>query len=112
MNAFERLWKDTMDVYRTTKITVNDVTKTTEPLKYSGLKCHYSGGSLADTGEGGIPVLNNSHLLFCGLNTAIEGDRVVITQHKSGKQISLRVGEGFPSGGGMQYSVKLEGVTA
>lgn len=112
MSVFERLWKDTMDVYRNTETTVNDVTVNSEALCLSSQKCHYSGGSLADTGENGVPVLINSHTLFCGLNTAIKGDRVVVTQHRSGAKISLRVGEGFPYGGGMQYSVKLEGEAA
>jgi hypothetical protein len=112
MSVFERLWKDTMDIFRNTETVVDDVTKNSESLILSGQKCHYSGGSLADTGENGVPVLINSHTLFCGLNTVKNGDRVVVTQRRSGAIVSLRVGEGFPYGGGMQYSVKMEGETA
>ncbi|MDF2486728.1 MAG: hypothetical protein K0R46_2896 [Herbinix sp.] len=106
-SPLERLWKDTMDIYRNIEETVDEVTSSHEELQLpSGVKCHYSGGSLTDTGEDGIPTLINSHTLFCGLNTAKEGDKVIITQHKSGAVITLTVGEGFPRGAGMQYSVK------
>ncbi len=106
MSIFERLWKDRMDIFRYSETTVNNVTTNTEQRIQQDIKCHYSGGSLTDTGDEGVPTLNNTHMLFCGLNTAKEGDRVVVTQHKSGSVIPLGVGEGFPSGGGMQFSVK------
>lgn len=107
MSVYERLWKDRMDIYRNVETMVNNATKNIEQLQQpQGIKCHYSGGSLADTGTDGVPTLNNTHMLFCGLNTVKEGDRVVVTQHMSGSVISLKVGEGFPSGGGMQFSVR------
>lgn len=106
-NPLERLWKDTMEIYRSIEETVDEVTTSHEVLQLPiGVKCHYSGGSLTDTGEDGVPTLINSHTLFCSLETAKEGDRVVVTQHKSGAVISLSVGEGFPRGAGMQFSVK------
>lgn len=108
-SPLERLWQDKMDIYRFKPVVVNNVTKSVEQMVQSGVKCHYSGGSLTDTGEDGIPTLINSHTLFCSLNTAMEGDRAVVTQHKSGAVISLTVGEGFPRGVGMQFNVKRSG---
>lgn len=108
-NPYERLWKDKMDIYRYDKSKVNNVTKSTEQKIDSGVKCHYSGGSLADTGEDGIPTINNSHKLFCGLDAVKEGDKVIVTQYRSGTIVTLTVGEGFPYSGGMQFAVKRGG---
>jgi hypothetical protein len=110
-SPLERLWKDRMDVYKWTELVVDEVTTSvlSNTPSFMALKCHYSGGSLTDTGEDGVPTLINSHTLFCGFNTAVEGDKVIVTQHKSGAAIELAVGEGFPSSGGMQFSVKRSG---
>ena len=106
MSPLERLWKDKMDIYRFESTIVNKTTISAKRLILpTGLKCHYSSGSLADTGEDGVPTLINSHKLFCGLRTAMAGDEVVVTQ-RNGNVIKLSVGEGFPYGGGMQFSVK------
>jgi hypothetical protein len=106
MSPFERLWKDRMDIYRWVETVVNGVTKSNEQKLYSNVKCHYSKGSLADTGESGVPTLVNSYNLFCSLDADLkEGDKVVVTQ-RSGRQVTLSVGEGFPYSDGMQFSVK------
>jgi hypothetical protein len=95
-----------MDVYRWTENVVNGVTKNSESQIAYGIKCHYSGGSLTDTGDQGSPDLVNSHKLFCSSSADIkEGDRVVITQ-RNGNTISLSVGEGFVYSGKFEFSVK------
>ncbi len=105
MSIYERLWNDRMDIYRSDDVTVSNITSSSRKLIQSDAKCHYSAGSLADTGEG-VPTLISSHKLFCAAATIKEGDKVVVTQHKSGLKVTLIVGEGFPYSGGMQYSVK------
>lgn len=106
MSALQRLWKDTMDIYRYEEYEENGATKSREILKYIGVKCHYSKGSLTDTGDEGVPTLVNSYTLFCGLDTDLqEGDRVVVTQ-RNGRQVSLMVGEGFPYSTHQEFSVK------
>lgn len=108
-SPLERLWKDRMDIYRWKNTVVNRVTKSKEQLLHSNVKCHYSKGSLADTGTEGVATLVNSHTLFCSADTdLIEGDRVIVTQ-RNGKKITLTVGEGFSYSGGMQFSVKRSG---
>jgi hypothetical protein len=106
MSALQRLWKDTMDIYRYEKYEEDGITKSRKALKYSGIKCHYSKGSLTDTGENGVPTLINSYTLFCGLETDLkEGDEVIVTQ-RNGRQVKLTVGEGFPYSNHQEFSVK------
>lgn len=106
MSVLQRLWKDRMDIYRHEEYEEDGVTKYKEVLKYTGVKCHYSKGTLTDTGEDGVPTLINSYTLFCGLDTDLqEGDRVVVTQ-QNGRQVSLSVGEGFPYSTHQEFSVK------
>lgn len=104
MSVYERLWKDQMDIYRYDKVKVNNVTKSIEQQINSGVKCHYSAGSLADTGSE-VPSLVSSHKLFCAAGKVLEGDKVIVTQ-RNGNKVTLTVGEGFPYSGGMQHSVK------
>jgi hypothetical protein len=110
MSALERLWKDRMDIYRWIEVVENGITKQKEKLMYSGIKCHYSKGSLTDIGNSdGVPRLINSYTLFCSLDTDLqEGDKVVVTQ-RSGRQITLTVGEGFSYSTHQEFSVKREG---
>jgi len=107
MDVCERLWRDKMDIYRWVETTVNEVTTNTEQLQLpSGIKCHYSKGSLTDTGTDGIPTLVNSYSLFCSLKTDLrEGDKIAVTQ-RNGKTINLAVGEGFPYSSHQEFSVK------
>lgn len=106
MSALQRLWKDKMDIYRNVEYEEDNETKSREFLKHSDIKCHYSKGSLTDTGTEGVPTLVNSYALFCALETDLrEGDRIVITQ-RSGRQVSLSVGEGFPYRDHQEFSVK------
>lgn len=108
MSALQRLWKDVMDIYHTTTQTDTDGTTITvnpDSSTSSGVKCHYSKGSLSETGTEGIPTIVNNHSLFCGLETAIqEGDKVIVTQ-QDGRQISLTVGEGFPYSDHQEFKV-------
>lgn len=108
MSALQRLWKDKMDIYRYEDYEEGGVDKFREVLKYSDVKCHYSKGSLTDTGEDGVPTLINTYMLFCALETDLqEGDKVVVTQ-RNGRQISLSVGEGFPYPSHQEFSVKRD----
>lgn len=106
MSHFERLWKDRMDIYRFVDVVVNGVTKSKEENLHSDVKCHYSKGSLTDTGTDGVPTLINSYTLFCSLETDLkEGDKVIVTQ-RNGRQITLSIGEGFPYSNHMEFRVK------
>lgn len=105
MSVLKRLWNDKMDIYRWVEYIENGVTKHKEKLIHSGVRCHYSKGSLTDAGEG-VPTLVNSYSLFCSLDTDIkEGDKVIVTQ-RNGRQIALSAGEGFPYSNHMEFSVK------
>lgn len=106
MSALQRLWKDTMDIYRYEDYEVDNVTKTREVLKHSSVKCHYSKGKLTETGTEGVPTLNNTYTLFCALETDLqEGDMIIVTQ-RNGRQLTLTVGEGFPYTHHQEFSVK------
>lgn len=108
-SSLERLWKDKMDIYKWEEVEVNSITKHKHVLKHTNIKCHYSKGSLTNTGTDGVPTLINSYNLFCALETDLtEGDKVVVTQ-KNGKQITLSVGEGFPYSNHQEFSVKRVG---
>lgn len=106
--TLQRLWKDTMDIYRHEEYEENGVTKIGDVLKHSDAKCHYSKGSLTDTGEDGVPTLINTYTLFCSLDTDLqEGDKVIVTQ-RNGRQVTLAVGEGFPYTHHQEFSVKRD----
>ena len=108
MNPLERLWKDKMNIYRYEKYDDDGATKSGEVLKYSNVKCHYSKGSLTDTGTDGVPTLVNSYSLFCGIETDLkEGDKIIVTQ-RNGRQVTLSVGEGFPYSNYQEFSVKRD----
>jgi hypothetical protein len=109
MTALQRLWKDKMEIYRYEEYEENGVTKSGDVLKYSNIKCHYSKGSLTDTGTEGVPTLINSYSLFCALETDLrEGDKVVVTQ-RNDRQVTLAVGEGFPYTHHQEFKVKRDG---
>lgn len=104
-SVLERLWKDRMDVYRWTDNVVNNVTKSVENLLYTDVKCKYSKGSLTDAEEG-VPNIKNRHTLICGIDTDLkEGDEIIVTQ-RTGKKVTLSVGEGFPFSNHMEFDVK------
>lgn len=108
MSALQRLWKDRMDIYRYEEETVDEVTTSKEELMHSDVKCHYSKGSLTDTGTEGVPTLINTYTLFCGLETDLqEGDKVIVTQ-RNGRQVTLSVGEGFPYSKHQEFKVKRD----
>lgn len=108
MSALQRLWKDEMDVYGWEGYVENDVDKSREILKHSDVKCHYSKGSLTDTGDDGVPTLVNTYSLFCALETDLqEGDKVIVTQ-RNGRQVTLKVGEGFPYSSHQEFKVKRD----
>ena len=100
------LWHDKMNIYRLTDNEVNGVTKSTETLIASDVSCHYSKGKLTTVGDDGAPTLVNTYTLFCSIGTDIkEGDKVIVTQ-RSGKKVTLTVGEGFPYSMNQEFSVK------
>lgn len=106
--ALQRLWKDRMDIYRYEEYEENGVDKSRESLKHSNVKCHYSKGSLTDTGEDGVPTLISSDSLFCSIDTDLqEGDKIIVTQ-RNGRQVTLKVGEGFPYSDHQEFKVKRD----
>lgn len=106
MTALQRLWRDRMDIYRWEEKEIDNVTVNEKHLAQSDVKCHYSKGSLSSTGEDGVPVIINTQTLFCGLDTDLqEGDEAIVTQRK-GKQVALKVGEGFPYSSHQEFKVK------
>lgn len=106
MTALQRLWKDKMDIYRFKEETVNNTTTNVKHLISTGSKCHYSKGSLTNTGDEGVPTLINTYSLFCALETDLrEGDEVVVTQ-RNGRKVTLSVGEGFPYSAHQEFRVK------
>lgn len=107
-NPLERLWRDTMDVYRWAESTSGNITANTLPdvPLYTGLKCHYSKAGLAPVGQTNAPELANTHILFCSRDADVrEGDIVIVTQ-RDGSKITLTVGEGAPYGVHRQFAVK------
>ena len=109
MTALQRLWKDRMDIYRYEEYEENGVDKVREVLKHSDIRCHYSKGSLTDTGTDGVPTIVNSYSLFCALETDLqEGDKVIVTQ-RNNRQVTLAVGEGFPYTDHQEFKVKRDG---
>lgn len=106
MTALQRLWKDRMDIYRWVEMTVNNVTGNEKQCMQSDVKCHYSKGSLTNTGEEGVPTLSNAYSLFCGIETDLrEGDEVIVTQ-RNGRQVTLSVGECFPYLAHQEFKVR------
>lgn len=109
MNPLERLWKDRMDIYRWVDRVENNITKSSEELVHSNIKCHYSKKGLSDVVIEGSPSVVNSYALYCSLETDLkEGDVVVVTL-ADGRRIKLSVGEGFPYSRHMEFSVKRDG---
>ena len=106
MTALQRLWKDRMDIYRWEEKEIDNVTVNKKHLVQSDVKCHYSKGSLTSTGGEGVPTLINTYALFCSLEADLqEGDEAIVTQRK-GKQVALKVGEGFPYSSHQEFKVK------
>lgn len=106
ISPLERLWKDKMNIYRWEENKVNGITKSSEVLKYTDVKCQFSKANLTDTGTNGTPTINNSFTLFCSVETDLkEGDKIIVTQ-RNGRQITLAVGEEFPYTNHKEFSVK------
>ncbi|MDF2907471.1 MAG: hypothetical protein K0R34_2792 [Herbinix sp.] len=106
MTALQRLWKDRMDIYRFKEETVNNTTTNVKQIISTGIRCHYSKGSLTNAGEEGVPTLINTYSIFCALETDLrEGDEVVVTQ-RNGRQVTLSVGECFPYSAHQEFRVK------
>ncbi len=95
INPYEVMYDAKMDVYRWSGVTTDNITKQVKSLVASNRKCRYSASSQTDTGAE-IPSIVNSHKLFCGINENIkEGDDVVVTL-RTGKVITVRLGECHP----------------
>lgn len=109
-SPLERLWRDTMDVYRFAESTAGNITSETLPGTplYTGLKCHYSKDGLAPVGQTNGPSITNTHTLFCSADADVrEGDVVTVTQ-RDGTKVTLTVGEGAPYGAHRQFAVKRD----
>ena len=89
-NPFERLWHDTMDIYR-----YNEDGSLPEAPTYSGIKCHYSMGTVQPVGTDSAPTMQSTNKLFCAPDVDIQsGDYIEVTQ-RNGNKVNLTVGEGF-----------------
>lgn len=90
MNPLEKLWRDTMDIYH-----FGDDGSLPGTPTYSGVKCHYSMGTVQPVGTDAAPTMQGTNKLFCAPEVDIRpGDYVEVTQ-RNGAKVSLTVGEGF-----------------
>lgn len=91
VSPYEKLWKDTMDIYH-----FNDDGSLPDIPAHTGVKCHYSMKTVAAVGTDAAPELANQNKLFCAPDVDIKsGDYVEVTQ-RNGAKVNLTVGEGFP----------------
>lgn len=89
-SPFEKMWHDTMDIYRYKDDGSLPVTPT-----HSGVKCHYSMGTVQPVGTDSAPIMQSTNKLFCAPDVDIQsGDYVEVTQ-RNGAKVNLTVGEGF-----------------
>lgn len=99
-SPYEKLWRDTMDIYR-----YNDDGSLPDVPTHSGVKCHYSMGTVQPVGADAAPTLQSTNKLFCAPDVDIKsGDYVEVTQRNGGK-VNLTVGEGFPYTYNQEFSV-------
>lgn len=99
-SPYERLWHDTMDIYR-----YNDDGSLPDAPTHADVKCHYSMGTVQPVGTDSAPTLQGGNKLFCAPDVDIKpGDYVEVTQ-RSGVKVNLTVGEGFPYTYNQEFSV-------
>lgn len=99
-NPYEILWRDMMDIYR-----YNDDGSLPEAPTYSGIKCHYSMGTVQPVGTDSAPTMQSTNKLFCAPDVGIKsGDYVEVTQ-RNGAKVNLTVGEGFSYTYNQEFSV-------
>lgn len=99
-SLYEKLWHDTMDIYR-----YNDDGSLPGTPTHAGVKCHYSMGTVQPVGTDSAPTMQSTNKLFCAQNVDIKsGDYVEVTQ-RNGAKVNLTVGEGFPYTYNQEFSV-------
>lgn len=99
-SPYEKLWRDTMDIYR-----YNDDGSLPDAPTHSGVKCHYSMGTVQPVGTDSAPTMQGTSKLFCAPDVDIKpGDYVEVTQ-RSGIKVNLTVGEGVPYAYNQEFSV-------
>lgn len=99
-NPYEKLWKDTMDIYH-----FNDDGSLPATPSHADVKCHYSMKTITAVGTDAAPEIANQNKLFCALDVDIKtGDYVEVTQ-RNGAKVNLTVGEGFPYTYNQEFSV-------
>jgi len=99
-NPLEKLWNDTMDIYR-----YNDDGSLPATPTYTGVKCHYSMGTIQPVGTDSAPTMQSTNKLFCAPDVDIKsGDYAEVTQ-RNGNKVNMTVGEGFPYTYNQEFSV-------
>jgi len=88
---------DTCDIYRYEEAEVQGITKFTDVLKHSGVKCALSRKSLAKATENNATEISSSSKVFFMPDVDVqEGDKLVITQQGAIKSKEYKAGETFP----------------
>ena len=107
LNPYAVMYDATMDVYRWKNVEVDGFTKKKKVLVSSGHPCRYSSSRQVSTGAPN-PSVQNSHILFCGLEEDIrEGDHLIITL-RTGKKVEVDLGECHPYTYQWQCEVKRD----
>ena len=87
---------DTCEIYRYEETVQNNITRQKEVLKYSGVRCALSQGSLVKASGGNVTEISSSSKVFFPPDTDIkEGDRLLVTQQGSNVAREYKAGECF-----------------
>lgn len=88
---------DSCNIFRHEKVDVQGITHFVEILKYSGIRCALSRGSLAKaTGTNATEISTSSKIFFKPDTDIQEGDKLIITQQGASYSKVYKVGEVFP----------------
>lgn len=95
-DALEQTYRDTCDIYRHEPITEKGITRNSEILKYSNVKCALSQRSLSPVSGENVAVISaNPKVFFRPETDVVEGDKLVITQEGASFARSYKAGESF-----------------
>lgn len=95
-DALAQTYKDTCDIYRYESVVVNGITRSSEVLKYSSVKCGLSKGALARiSGENVAHISANPKVFFRPETDVLEGDKLIITQAGFSYAREYKAGECF-----------------
>lgn len=89
-------YQDKCDIYRYEKTEVQGITRQADVLKYNGISCALSRGSLAKpTGQNTTEISTSSKVFFMPDIDVQEGDKLLITQQGAKTAKEYRAGEVF-----------------